>query len=365
MDRTYVIHRGHKLIYFAGCDYHRLASDSRVTKAAQKALEQFGLNVAASRLTTGNHKLYVELEKRLSTFFGRESATLVSSGYVAPLAAAQALAGEVSHVLIDERSHACLFDAVKFIGTSASTFRHRDSADLKRVLQRLKPNSKLLLLTDGMFSHDGSAPPLTEYKRVLPSDSLMLIDESHSAGVLGWSGRGVVELFDINPARVVQTVTLSKAFGAYGGAVLGARRVRERIFAKARIFVGNTPMPLPLAGAALASLNAFRPSQVRKLESHNELVKTALISARLPLVRTPGPIVALPPQSDADNLRISRELTKAGIFPSLIRYLGAQKQSYFRFVLSSEHTQEQLDRLVEALISCFGGGSNPAAISER
>lgn len=353
VDRTYVIHRGRRLIYFAGCDYHRLASDPRVVKAAQATLRRCGLNVAASRITTGNHKIYEELERKLASFFNRQAATLVSSGYVAPLAAAQALAGEVEHALIDERAHGCLFDALKFLDCGWSTFRHRDTADLRRAVRAHKSRANLLLLSDGMFSHNGSVPPLTEYLRVLPTKSRLLIDESHSAGVLGWSGRGVIDLFGVDPRRVIQTVTLSKAFGAYGGVVLGTRELREQIFSKARIFVGNTPLPLPLAGASLASLRAFTPRLSRRLEAYNEQVKSALRSEGLPVTHTPGPIIAFPPQPEEENRRISRTLIRAGIYPSLIRYLGSQKQGYYRFVLSSQHTPDQLDRLVEALISCF------------
>src|SRR6266446_4461308 len=105
LDRTYVCFRNRKLSYFSGCDYFRLASHPKVIAALQTGVRKYGLNVAASRLTTGNHQLFGELEERLADFFKAESASLVSTGYMSNLVAAQALAGNFSHALMDERSH--------------------------------------------------------------------------------------------------------------------------------------------------------------------------------------------------------------------------------------------------------------------
>jgi hypothetical protein len=115
IDRTYVQWRGKKLTYFGGCDYFRLASHPEIIRAVQEGLQQFGLNVAASRFTTGNHELYGRLERKLCRFFRTESATLLSNGYATNIVAAQALAGEFSHALIDSRAHQSLRDCTQFL----------------------------------------------------------------------------------------------------------------------------------------------------------------------------------------------------------------------------------------------------------
>ena len=137
VDRTYVRFNGRKVSYFAGCDYFRLASHPRVLRAAETGLEKFGLNVAASRLTTGNHEIFGTLEAALAAFFGTEAALLVSNGYVTNMIAAQALAGEFSDVLIDEKAHPSLKDAAQMLGGRIITFRHLNPADLKRVCSKL------------------------------------------------------------------------------------------------------------------------------------------------------------------------------------------------------------------------------------
>src|SRR5438477_81335 len=183
VNRTCVRYRNRTLAYFSGCDYFRLASHPKVIAALQTGVRKYGLNVAASRLTTGNHRLYGELEEQLADFFQAQTAILVSTGYLANLVAAQSLAGNFSHVLIDERSHPSLSDAARFLDCPILQFRHADGEDVAQAVSRCGPGAKIILLTDGMFSHDGSAAPLKEYLRELPNDAVMLVDDAHGAGV--------------------------------------------------------------------------------------------------------------------------------------------------------------------------------------
>lgn len=351
VDRTCVRYRQRKLAYFSGCDYFRLASHPRVVAALQAGVRQYGLNVAASRLTTGNHVLYRELEAALAGFFAAESALVVPSGYATNLIAAQALAGSFSHALIDDGAHTSLSDAARFLDCPVIRFKSRDAEALDRAARRCGPGSKLVVLTDGMFSGDGSAAPLAEYLKLLPKDALLLVDDAHGAGVLGRTGQGAVEHAGVSRRRVVQTVTLSKAFGAYGGAILCTAAFRQKILDKSRMFVGSTPLPLPLANAALAGVRILKADRSlrRRLLENAAHVKTALRTAGLTLAEQPGPIVPLLPRNPRESARLHRALLVAGIFPPFIKYPGGPPSGYFRFVLSSEHTRAQLDSLIEAL----------------
>src|SRR2546422_7093302 len=130
VDRTFVRARGRKLIYFGGCDYFRLSSHPQILRALKEGADQFGVNVAASRFTTGNHELYGRLERQLIRFFGAASATVLSNGYATNIVVAQALAGEFSLALIDERAHQSLFDSLAFLNCEAIRFRHLDWSTL-------------------------------------------------------------------------------------------------------------------------------------------------------------------------------------------------------------------------------------------
>ena len=160
--RTYVRHEGQTLSYFSGCDYFRLSSHPRIVRAVKDGLSRYGLNVAASRITTGNHELYVRLEKQLAGFFRSESALLTSTGYMTNLVVAQALAGQFSHALMDERAHVALKDAAQFLNCPVLSFKHRDVASFGIALVRCGIGARPLVLTDGMFSHDGSVAPLSK-----------------------------------------------------------------------------------------------------------------------------------------------------------------------------------------------------------
>jgi 7-keto-8-aminopelargonate synthetase-like enzyme len=340
--------RGRTLLYFAGCDYFRLSQHPRVLAALHEGARQFGVNVAASRMTTGEHVLYARLEAALADFFAAPAALLAPGGYSTSALVTQALAGEFTHALLDERAHPALRDAALHLGVPVQTFAHRDAAAVHRLV-RHSPRARWLLLTDGLFAQDGSVAPLAEYRRVLPPTATLLVDDAHGAGVLGEHGRGTPEFCGVSRARLIQCLTLSKAFGVYGGAVLGTRALREKIIARSRAFTGCTPLPLPLANAALAAMHILRASpQLReRLHSNAARVKDALRSAGRSVPPHPGPILALHPANEVEAERWRQALRTAGIHPPYLRY-GARR-GWFRFVISSEHTCAQLDRLVRVL----------------
>jgi 8-amino-7-oxononanoate synthase len=349
VDRTYVVFKGRKLSYFSGCDYFRLASHPKVLKAIETGLKKIGLNVAASRITTGNHPIYPKLELALKKFFRAEDALLVSSGYAANSVVAQALAGEFSHVLLDAEAHPSLVDAAQFFNAPVMRFESRDVSHLKRVIERCGRKGRFIVLTDGMFSRDGTVAPLKEYLKILPRDSWLLVDDAHGAGTLGENGRGSVEVTGISRARVIQTITLSKAFGIYGGAVLGRRDLRQKIFARSKMFIGSTPFPPPLAAGVLESMRILGSDKTlrRRLNNNFAYVTKKLGQPNVSSERS-GPIIAFPPGTPRQSAAMTKRLLAAGIYPPLTRYTSAN--GYFRFVISSEHTRKQLDDLVAALI---------------
>jgi len=351
VGRTYVRHQNGKLSYFAGCDYFRLASHPLVLKAVTTGLARYGLNVSASRITTGNHQLYEQLERDLAGFFGVPTATLAANGYAPNLMVAQALTGQFSHALLDERAHGCLADAAQLLACPVLTFKHRDPADLARLVRRLG-NFKPLLLTDGMFSHDGGIAPLKEYLAILPASGLILLDDAHGAGILGKTGRGSLEYAGVSRERIIQTITLSKAFGVYGGAVLGSRELRSAIIARSRLFSGNTPLPLPLANAAIKSLAILKTDRRlrARLAANTAGVKGKLISAGFAVMDSPSPIISFAPPDARAAARLKKRLLARGIYPPFIKYPGGPASGFFRFAISSEHTRRQLDDLVAALL---------------
>ena len=351
IGRTYVRWRGRKLSYFGGCDYFRLASHPRVLRAVETGVRKFGLGVSASRRTTGNHVLYLQLEKELARFFGAEAALLVSGGYVTGQVATQALAGEFTHALMDEYSHLALLDAVQVPGCPVIRFKHADAIDLGRRLRQLGRNARPIVLTDGMFAYNGSTAPLAAYLKLLPARGLLLVDDAHGAGTLGRTGKGTVEVEGVSRRQVIQCVTLSKAFGVYGGALLCSQKMREHIVAHSHLFTGSTPLPLPLAYAALEALRVLKTDKGlrRRLRANVQYVRQALRKAGIDVPDTPGPVVSIFPKSPREAAQLKQQLLAAGILPPYLNYPGGPVKGYFRFVISSEHSRGQLGGMVRAL----------------
>jgi len=351
-DATHVRSEGRKCVYFGGCDYLRLSWDPRVRRALVQGMETYGLNVAASRTTTGNHPLYEQLEQRIARFFEFDNALLVSAGYFAGMAVAQGLAGEFTHVLIDEHAHKCLQDAARFFRCPILTFAHCNPTHLGSLVESCGRSSRPIVLTDGMYAHNGSVAPLAAYLNVLPARGRLLVDDAHGAGVLGRQGQGAVEWENLDRRRVILAVTLSKAFGGYGGAILANNRIRRQIVGYSSIFSGNTPLPLPWVNVGLKSLELCRkePERLLRLQANASLVKDRLRQAGMLEKEHPGPIISHQPTSRQEARQLSLRLAQAGIFPSLIQYPGAMKGPYFRFAISSEHTKASLRRLADCLI---------------
>ena len=224
VDATHVRYRGRRLVYFGGCDYYRLARHPHLLKAHARAAARDGLGTGASRMTTGNHPAHDALEAELKKFFDCETATVIGDGYLANIALGQALgsgAKAFDALLIDEYAHLSLRDAAKFVGCPVVTYRHCDGDDLAKRLAKRKNDRQILLLTDGVFGATGRITPIANLAKVLPRGSVVWVDDAHGAGVLGDRLRGTVE--HVAPSgfkgrELIQSTTLSKAFGSYGGA---------------------------------------------------------------------------------------------------------------------------------------------------
>ena len=331
IDRTYVLWRGQKLSYFGGCDYFRLSSHPRILKAVRDGLQRYGLSVSASRVTTGNHALYQELEKRLAEFFGSPKAVFVPSGYIANLVLAEALAGEFETVYIDEKAHPSLQTAVRQLGCKVVEFPHLKMGG--------RASPRAIIATEGMFGQNGAIAPISDY---LKTGARVWVDDAHGAGVFeprSWCSRFSMSTKNMlkhehQPPGVIQTVTFSKAFGVYGGAILGSAALAKRIIAT-RIFAGQTPLPLPLAYACLEAMDLLKPgSSLRKR-----------LQANIDYIGNSGPIIQIASGSPS----FKEKLLRHKIFPSWIRYPGGPAKGYFRFAISSEHSQEQLNALMSAL----------------
>ena len=255
-DGVQVVRGGRTLLSFCSNDYLNLSQHPAVKRAAAAAAERYGAGAGASRLVTGSHPLYAELEQKLARLKGTDAACIFGSGYLANTGIVPALAGTGDVILIDELAHACMHSGAKLSGAAVMPFRHNDAAHLTHLLERERQRfTHALIVTEGVFSMDGDRAPLSDLSEIARRhDAWLMTDDAHGIGVLG-EGRG--SAFASNPPADIplQMGTLSKAVGSYGGYLCGSREVIDLMHNRARTLIYSTGLPPAALGAAIAALD--------------------------------------------------------------------------------------------------------------
>ena len=355
LDRTHVMFQGKSYLFFGGTDYHRLASHPEVVAACRREAESGGLSSAGSRITTGNNPLYARLEEKLSSFLGTEEVALCAGGYLSNAAALEALMDDYQRFFVDSDAHVSLRGPTKCLTPGRiSTFRHAEPSDLMRQIQgSLHPGERPLVLTDGVASYDGELSPLGEYWEIVRNwGGLLLVDDAHGIGTIGPSGKGSPEAARLPPVAFVQTGTLSKALGTFGGLVAGSAGLAARIIDRSQAFVGATAIPPPIAAAAIRSIEILQsnPGMITGLQTRTVQARETLKAMGFAAGSSPAPIISISHRDTARNERLRLILLEHGLYLPLIRdYPGSPPGGHFRLTLSSVHTDQDIARVLEAV----------------
>jgi 8-amino-7-oxononanoate synthase len=256
LDGIWVERNGRRLLSFCCNDYLALSHHPAVKAAAIAATERHGVGSGASRLVTGNHPLFGELERRLARLKGTEAAVVFGSGYLANAGIIPALIGRDDLILIDELAHSCLWAGARLSRATVLPFRHRDVAHVEALLaEHRSRHPRALIATDGVFSMDGDLAPLPELAALAARhDAWLMTDDAHGIGVVG-GGRGSTFAHGADVDVPLQMGTLSKAVGGYGGYLCASAAVIDLVHNRARTFVYSTGLPPAAAAAAIAALD--------------------------------------------------------------------------------------------------------------
>ncbi len=354
LDRTKVLHEGKAYLFFGGTDYHRLSSHPDVLRAVQEVAGSDGLSCAGSRTTTGNHPLLGELEQRLASFLGAGAAVTCPSGYLSNAMAMEAVAGEFQRFLVDASAHSSLAaPAGRLARDVVRTFRHADLEDLERQLTGwLRPGERPLVLTDGVVPVDGTLPPLGAYWGLVKQfGGMLLIDDAHGIAVVGPGGKGSPAEAGLPAEAFIQAGTLSKGLGAFGGVVTGPAALAAKIPEKSLTYVGATPIPPPLAAAAIRSVEILQanPGLISGLRARALRARERLRAMGFRVVSSPSPVLSVTHRDTGKNLRLRSLLLERGIYPTFTNYPGSPPGGHFRFALSSAHTEEEIDLLLQTI----------------
>ncbi|HYD33336.1 MAG TPA: 8-amino-7-oxononanoate synthase, partial [Methylophilaceae bacterium] len=343
---------GKPVLSFCSNDYLGLANHPQLVSALQAAAIEAGVGSGASHLITGHHRFHQALEEALARFVNLPAALLLSTGYMANLAAICGLMHRNDVLFVDKLNHASLNDGALLSRAKLHRYPHGDLEALQGMLSSSNASRKMVI-TDAVFSMDGDIAPLNELLILCERhDAWLLIDDAHGFGVLGQHGQGCLAHFNLKSPRIIYMATLGKAAGVSGAFIAGERVVVDYLMQNARTYIYTTAMPPALAAASLEALKLIGEGQDRR--EHLALLVDSLRSKlRLQhwqLMASDTPIQPLLIGNNDDALAISNDLLKQGILVPAIRPPTVpQGSARLRISLSAAHTIEDVDRLAEAL----------------
>jgi len=347
LDSVWVIRGGKRMISFSCNDYLGLSHHPAVKAAAVAAIATYGTGAGASRLITGDHPLFSELEGRLAALKGTEAACVFGSGYLANTGIIPTFMGPADLILVDELAHACIWTGAKLSGAEVIAFAHNDMADLQAKLAGArKQAARALVATDGVFSMDGDVAPLDRISEIARAhEAWMMVDDAHGLGVLG-GGAGTFKLFP--SARIdLHMGTLSKSVGGYGAYVCATKPVIDLIKMRARTVVYTTGLPPANAAAALAALDVIAgdPALVAA-----PLAKARRFTAALHLPEAESAVVPIILGEAETALAAAADLEAQGLLAVPIRPPTVPAgTARLRIAFTAGHPDAEVDRLAEAV----------------
>lgn len=344
---------GRKIIMIGSNNYLGLSRDPRVREAAIKAIEKYGTSCSGSRFLNGTLALHEELEEKLAKFVHKEAAITFSTGYQSNLGAISTIVSKGDYVITDKTNHASIFDGI-FLSAGfnggkifVKRFKHNDMKDLERVLQSLKPEDPKLIVADGVFSMEGdiiNLPKVVELAKKYKAR--VYIDDAHGIGVIGETGRGTGEHFQMFDDIDLLMCTFSKSFASLGGFVAGKKEVIDFIKHQARSLIFSASIPPANLATVLKTLEIMEtePHHVKRLQEIAKKMKKEFDNMGFDTGASETPIIPIVIGDDMKTFQFWRALYDAGIYANaVISPATPPGRALIRTSFMATHTDEELD----------------------
>lgn len=347
---------GKRVLNLCSNNYLGLANDERLKKAAEEAIDRYGVGAGAVRTIAGTMELHEEFERRIAEFKKCKSAILFQSGFNANLGSISALADEGDAIVSEELNHASLIDGCRLSKAKRYVYKHLDMQSLESTIKEaLKEKPKrIMIATDGVFSMDGDIAPMDEIGEIAEKyGCIVYVDDAHGEGVLGDHGRGIVDHFNAYGKVDVEMGTLSKAFGVMGGYVAGNEDLAEYLKQRARPFLFSSALNPGDVAAALESVKILEESDslVKKLWSNTEYLKQKLKDLGFNLGTSKTPITPVMVGEEVKATELSKTLfEEENIFAQAIVYPTVPRgKARIRLQPSAIHSKEDLDYAIDSI----------------
>ena len=338
---------GRSVLNFCANNYLGLSDDERLIEAAKRAMDERGFGMSSVRFICGCQDIHKELERAIADYFGTEDTILYAACFDANGGVFEPLFTEQDAIISDALNHASIIDGVRLSKAVRYRYANADMEALEDCLKRAQAQRFRVICTDGVFSMDGNAAPLDEICRLARQyDALVMVDECHSAGVLGATGRGITELYDLRGEVDILTGTLGKAFGgAVGGFTTGRREIIDMLRQRSRPYLFSNSLPPAVVGAGIELFKILGQSN----ELHDRLVanvehfRAGMMAAGFDIKPTQSAICAVMLYDAKLSQDFAARLQEEGVFVT-------KGQARIRVQVSAGHTVEQLDRCIAAFV---------------
>ena len=346
---------GRSVLNFCANNYLGLSDDERLIEAAKQAMDERGFGMSSVRFICGCQDIHKELERAIADYFGTEDTILYAACFDANGGVFERLFTEQDAIISDALNHASIIDGVRLSKAVRYRYANADMEALEDCLKRAQAQRFRVICTDGVFSMDGNAAPLDEICRLARQyDALVMVDECHSAGVLGATGRGITELYDLRGEVDILTGTLGKAFGgAVGGFTTGRREIIDMLRQRSRPYLFSNSLPPAVVGAGIELFKILGQSN----ELHDRLVanvehfRAGMMAAGFDIKPTQSAICAVMLYDAKLSQDFAARLQEEGVFVTGFYYPVVPKgQARIRVQVSAGHTVEQLDRCIAAFV---------------
>jgi len=350
---------GRELLMFSSYSYQGLIGHPRIMRAVTEAVQRYGTSTGGVRLLTGTLALHHQLERELADFLGQEAAAVFGSGYDANVAAITSLFGPDDTVLLDQYAHQSIVDGVRMAGCTMRRFRHNDMEDLERRLRQARNRGaqRILIGVDSVFSMDGDQAPMAEIIELKRRyDAFLLVDEAHSIGALGPTGRGICEEQGLDPADIdILTGSLSKAIPSSGGFVAGSRALQIYVQHGSAPYMFSAALTPPNSAAILEAIRIIRedPARMDQLRENSETLRNGCRELGFDTGASTSPVVPLLLGDEWRAYRWARELLADGIFVSAVVFPAVSPGlARLRLCAMTTHRPEHFERLFDGLRAC-------------
>ena len=348
---------GHHVIMLGSNAYTGLTGDERVIEAGVEAMRRYGAGCAGSRFLNGTLDLHVQLEKELAEFVGKDETLCFSTGFTVNSGVIPALLGPHDYVICDDRDHASIVDGRRLSMAKQLRYKHNDMEDLERKLQKCEANSVKLIIVDGVFSMEGDLcdlPKIIELKKKY--GATVMVDEAHGIGVFGRQGRGVCDHFGLTDDVDLIMGTFSKSLASIGGFIAADSTIIDYLRHTARSYIFSASNTPAATASALEALRILK-SEPERLEALWEVTNYALKRFKeegFEIGDTESPIIPLYVRDLEKTFAATAMAFEAGVFINpVVPPACHPTDTLVRIALMANHTHEQVDRAVEALVGVF------------